>query len=215
MQYKYIFFDLDGTLTDPGIGITNSVMYALDKFGIHADRENLYCFIGPPLVDSFMEFYGFPEDKARKAVEYYREYFSVTGLFENKVYDGMEDVLDKLKLAGHKLYVATSKPKVYADRILERFDLKKYFEYVAGADLEGHKSSKSDVVKEAMEISHASSDKILMIGDRKHDIIHFLRREMLDFTAFPVFFVSNLLLVQRKKYYFNRATVSRNCSIVL
>ena len=215
MQYKYIFFDLDGTLTDPGIGITNSVMYALDKFGIHADRENLYCFIGPPLVDSFMEFYGFPEDKARKAVEYYREYFSVTGLFENEVYDGMEDVLDKLKLAGHKLYVATSKPKVYADRILERFDLKKYFEYVAGADLEGHKSSKSDVVKEAMEISHASYDKILMIGDRKHDIIHFLRREMLDFTAFPVFFVSNLLLVQRKKYYFNRATVSRNCSIVL
>ena len=190
-------------------------MYALDKFGIHADRENLYCFIGPPLVDSFMEFYGFPEDKARKAVEYYREYFSVTGLFENEVYDGMEDVLDKLKLAGHKLYVATSKPKVYADRILERFDLKKYFEYVAGADLEGHKSSKSDVVKEAMEISHASYDKILMIGDRKHDIIHFLRREMLDFTAFPVFFVSNLLLVQRKKYYFNRATVSRNCSIVL
>lgn len=171
MQYKYIFFDLDGTLTDPGIGITNSVMYALDKFGIHADRENLYRFIGPPLVDSFMEFYGFPEDKARKAVEYYREYFSVTGLFENKVYDGMEDVLDKLKSAGHKLYVATSKPKVYADRILERFDLKKYFEYVAGADLEGHKSSKSDVVKEAMEISHASSDKILMIGDRKHDII--------------------------------------------
>ena len=83
----------------------------------------------------------------------------------------MEDVLDKLKLAGHKLYVATSKPKVYADRILERFNLKKYFEYVAGADLEGHKSSKSDVVKEAMEISHASSDEILMIGDRKHDII--------------------------------------------
>ena len=85
MQYKYIFFDLDGTLTDPGIGITNSVMYALDKFGIHADRESLYRFIGPPLVDSFMEFYGFAEEKARKAVEYYREYFSVTGLFENKI----------------------------------------------------------------------------------------------------------------------------------
>ena len=142
MQYKYIFFDLDGTLTDPGIGITNSVMYALDKFGIHADRENLYCIIDMPLVESFV----FPEDKARKAVEKYREYFSVTGLFENEVYDGMEDVLDKLKLAGHKLYVATSKPKVYADRILERFDLKKYFEYVAGADLEGHMSCKSDVV---------------------------------------------------------------------
>ena len=89
MQYRYIFFDLDGTLTDPGIGITNSVMYALDKFGIHENRENLYRFIGPPLVDSFMEFYGFSEDKARKAVEYYREYFSVTGLFENKVYDGI------------------------------------------------------------------------------------------------------------------------------
>lgn len=171
MQYRYIFFDLDGTLTDPGIGITNSVMYALKHFGMDEPREKLYRFIGPPLVDSFMEFYEFSREDALKAVEYYREYFSVTGLFENVVYDGIPKVLDELKAAGHRLYVATSKPEVFASRILERFELKQYFEYVAGADLEGIKSSKADVVREALCVSRADPSDVLMIGDRKHDII--------------------------------------------
>ena len=122
MKYKYLFFDLDGTLTDPVEGITNSIIYSLKKFNIEInDRTTLYKFIGPPLVDSFMKFYGFDEKKAWTAVEYYREYFSVSGLFENKVYDGIENLLDTLQKQGHKLYVATSKPKEYSVRILDKF----------------------------------------------------------------------------------------------
>ena len=171
MKYKYLFFDLDGTLTEPGLGITNSVMYSLMKFGIEEnDRESLYRFIGPPLSDSFQKYYGFDEEKAWKAVEYYREYFSVKGLFENSVYEGMEDVLSELKMRGHKLYVATSKPTKYSVQILEKFGLLKYFEYVSGADMDEKNSSKADIIKNAMNVSGASPDEVLMIGDRHYDI---------------------------------------------
>ena len=100
---KLVVFDLDGTLTNPGLGITNSVIYALNKFGIKEnDRESLYRFIGPPLADSFKEFYGFDEQKAWTAVEYYREYFADKGLFENFVYDGIKDLLTELKNRGYQ-----------------------------------------------------------------------------------------------------------------
>ena len=126
--YKNILFDLDGTLTDPGIGITNSVMYSLEKYNIHvSNREELYVFIGPPLVDSYMKFYGFSKEEADKAVEYYREYFKVTGLFENEVYPNVHMLLSKLKELGYTLAIATSKPDVFTLRILEHFDLLKYF----------------------------------------------------------------------------------------
>ena len=126
MKYEYIFWDLDGTLTDPGIGITNSVMHALGKFGIEvSDRRELYKFIGPPLVESFETFYNFSHEEAWKAVEYYREYFGVIGLFENEVYEGIPKLLSRLKDEGYGLYVATSKPLEFSVRILERFDLLK------------------------------------------------------------------------------------------
>ena len=119
-MYKYILFDLDGTLTDPGIGITNSVMYALEKFGIEVkERASLYKFIGPPLLDSFQNFYGFTKEESELALKYYREYFRPKGIYENHVYDGVEDLLRELKASGKKMIVATSKPEEFAIEILK------------------------------------------------------------------------------------------------
>lgn len=171
MKYKCLFFDLDGTLTDPAEGITNSIIYSLNKFNIEVnDRTSLYKFIGPPLVDSFMNFYGFDEKKAWTAVQYYREYFSVNGLFENKVYDGMENLLDTLQKQGHKLYVATSKPKEYSVRILDKFGLLKYFEYVSGSSMDEKDCDKATIIKNALTVSSADKKDVLMIGDRCFDI---------------------------------------------
>lgn len=170
MNYEYIFFDLDGTLTDPGLGITNSILYALKHFGIEAKREELYRFIGPPLYDAFREFCGFSEEDVEKAVGYYREYFADQGLFENRVYDGIEEVLGALKETGHKLYVATSKPTEYSVRILDKFGLSKYFEAVSGSSLKEKDSGKARIIGQALEQSGASAPRTLMVGDRKFDI---------------------------------------------
>lgn len=174
MKYKYLLFDLDGTLTEPGLGITNSIIYALDKFGIKEnDRESLYRFIGPPLMDSFMEFYNFDEEKARKAMGYYREYFSEKGLFENRVYDGIKELLSQLKAGGYRLLVATSKPTEYSLRILDKFELLEYFEYVSGSSLSENNSAKSIIIHNAINalgITEEARSQVLMIGDRHHDI---------------------------------------------
>lgn len=172
-MYKHILFDLDGTLTDPAIGITNSVAYALEKFGIIVDdKSTLYKFIGPPLVDSFKEFYGFDEQKALLAVEYYRKYFSVAGIFENSVYDGIEDLLSKLRNNGLSVILATSKPEIFAQRILEHFKLDKYFDIIAGSTLDTSRNTKSAVIKYALEQSNITDcTSAIMVGDRKHDII--------------------------------------------
>ena len=136
-MYDFILFDLDGTLTDPGVGITNSVAYALRKWGIEVeDRKELYTFIGPPLSASFAKYYGFSEEDSLKCVDYYREYFGDIGIFENEVYDGIHDLLTHLKETGKTLVLATSKPEQYAKRILEHFDLAKYFDYVSGASMD-------------------------------------------------------------------------------
>ena len=136
-MFDTILFDLDGTLTDPGEGITNSVAYALRKYGIEvSDRSELYKFIGPPLKDSFMKYYGFDEDKAEEAIAYYREYFRDTGIFENRVYEGVEDMLRGLQANGKRIVLATSKPEEFAIRILEHFGLRKYFTVVAGASMD-------------------------------------------------------------------------------
>jgi len=136
MHYTHLFFDLDGTLTESGPGITNCVKYALEKFGINENDEgNLKRFIGPPLVDSFMTFYGFSESDAREAMRLYRERFGTIGIFENSVYEGIPETLAKLKDSGKKLYVATSKPEIYVPRILDHFDLSKYFEDAEGSDI--------------------------------------------------------------------------------
>jgi phosphoglycolate phosphatase len=172
MAFKYILFDLDGTLTDPAIGITNAVMHSLKKFGIKVQkRSDLYPFIGPPLPDSFKKYFGFSEGQARTAVEYYREYYSDKGIFENFVYDGMEDLLKKLKGNGKTLLVATSKPEVFANQIFEHFGLERYFTFVAGSNLDGTRVDKAEVIRYALESCKITDlSKAVMAGDRDYDI---------------------------------------------
>ena len=172
-MYDIILFDLDGTLTDPGEGITNSVAYALGKYGIEVtDKKELYKFIGPPLKDSFMKYYGFSEEEAIKAIEYYREYFRDTGIFENKVYEGVEDMLSTIKESGRRIILATSKPEEFAVRILQHFGLKKYFNVVAGASMDSSRSKKGDVIAYAISLcDDFDKDKSIMIGDREHDML--------------------------------------------
>lgn len=172
MMYDRILFDLDGTLTDPKIGITKSVNYALKKFGIHVtDLDTLIPFIGPPLVDSFIEFYGFTQEQALKAVEYYREYFSVTGLFENGVYDGIENLLTELVRHERHLFVATSKPTVFAKRILDHFKLTSYFDSIVGSNLDGTCVKKGDVIQVVLkEVPLVERKRTVMVGDRLHDV---------------------------------------------
>lgn len=167
-----ILFDLDGTLTDPFEGITNSVIYALKKFGItEADKAKLKCFFGPPLYQSFISFYNFKLDDAYKAVEYYREYFSVKGIYENRVYSGIENVLAELKKMGYRLIVATSKPQVFAEEILRHFNLAQYFDCVSGATLDSSRVEKSDIITYALKSFKVLPQSAIMVGDRKHDII--------------------------------------------
>ena len=171
-EYKYIFFDLDGTVTDPGLGITNSVMYALKGFGIEeTDRTKLYRFIGPPLADSFQEFYGFTGEEARRGIDLYREYYRDRGIFENRVYNGMEEMLGTLKQRGKTLVLATSKPEPFAREILEHFHLASYFTYAAGATMDETRVKKEEVIAYAMESCGITDPgQVLMVGDRRHDI---------------------------------------------
>ena len=173
MRYQYLLFDLDGTLTDPGEGITNSVAYALAKFGIEAhDRTQLYPFIGPPLIESFMKYYDMTQSDAERAVSYYREYFRDKGIFENVPYEGIHAVLRSLKEGEKTLILATSKPEEFAVRILEHFDLAPYFDFVAGASMDQSRSEKWDVIRYALDSCRITDTKrAVMIGDRKHDII--------------------------------------------
>ncbi len=172
-QFHYLLFDLDGTLTDPKPGITGCVAYALESYGIHVnDLDTLTCFIGPPLIDSFMEYYGFSREQAEAACAKYRERFSVTGLYENRVYDGIEELLQELKQCGYQLLIATSKPHIYARKILEYFHMDQYFDFIAGSELDGTRNKKGDVIAYALKECHITDlSKVLMIGDRKHDII--------------------------------------------
>ncbi len=170
---KYVLFDLDGTLTDPFEGITNSVAYSLKSYGIEvSDRNQLSCFIGPPLYESYEKYYGFSKEKAVEAVEKYREYFSVTGLFENKVYNGIEELLKQLTNKGLRVVLATSKPEIFAKRILEHFNIQGYFTEVVGSLLSGERVKKGDVIKEALKrLNNPPKETLIMIGDRSHDIL--------------------------------------------
>ena len=173
MSAEYVLFDLDGTLTDPGMGITNSVAHALAHFGITVtDRTQLYRFIGPPLMDSFMEYYGFTEEQAQEAVKVYREYFADRGWAENTVYEGIETLLAELTAAGKTLLVATSKPQVFAERILHHFGLARYFAHICGVALQAPRGySKADVIREALVKAGVTDDSTaVMVGDRHHDI---------------------------------------------
>jgi phosphoglycolate phosphatase len=166
-----IFFDLDGTLTDPKPGITRSIQYALDKLGqqtIPTEDQLTWC-IGPPLRASFVKMLG--EASADLAVAHYRERFSDVGLYENAVYAGVGDVLTTLRQSGRRLFVATSKAHVFADRIIDHFDLRRHFERVFGAELDGTRADKSDLLAHALKTTSVDPSRAVMIGDRSHDMI--------------------------------------------
>ena len=172
MSYQYILFDLDGTLTDPGTGIINSVLHALRYFGIEGDPEFLRRFIGPPLIDSFMKYYGFDEKKARAAVEYYREYYREEGIFENLLYPGIPELLQTLTDQGKQLALATSKPTTFARRILTHFQIDHYFaeELIIGSFLDGRRTAKAEVIAAALALLPPEKEQAVMVGDRKFDI---------------------------------------------
>ncbi len=165
----HVYFDLDGTLTDPYEGITKCILYAVDKLGFPrpSDKFLLSC-IGPPLYDTFPEVVG--ENLTLQAVDLYRERFNEIGWLENKPYEGIHDALATVANAGYTLYVATSKPHVAADRIVEHFEMRQYFEKVFGCELDGTHSNKTDLLRHAVSENPRASSR-MMIGDRKHDLI--------------------------------------------
>lgn len=177
-MYKYCLFDLDGTLTDPKEGITKCVQYALQKFGINEpDLHKLEPFIGPPLKDSFMHFYSLSDADAVQAISYFRERFAPTGIFENQIFSGIKEMLEKLSSKGIHLAVASSKPMIFVRKILAHFEIERFFQVVVGSELDGTRVSKEEVVEEALsqlgvnKIAENERKKLCaMIGDRKFDI---------------------------------------------
>lgn len=173
MKIHTILFDLDGTLTDSGEGIMNSVEYALNKYGIKVEnREQLRTFVGPPLAEQFSKFCGFSVEEGHKAVEVYREYYQVKGIFENSVYEGIPEVLRKLKDRGYQICMATSKPEKFAKMIAEHFGFAEYFDVIAGSLMDGGRVHKADVIEFVLEQCGVTDRKtVLMVGDRCYDII--------------------------------------------
>ena len=171
MKKTYLFFDLDGTLTESAPGIIRSARYALSHFGIEPSEEIMKKFIGPPLMESFQNLCGLTEEESLEAIRLYREYFAEKGMFENSVYKGVYEMLETLQKEGKILAVATSKPEIYAKKILDHFHLTEYFSYIAGAALDHVKMTKADVLRNA--VCHTGLTDIsqgLMIGDRLHDV---------------------------------------------
>lgn len=167
-MYNTILFDLDGTLTDPKEGITKCVQYALSCMGIKEDNlDNLLPFIGPPLVDAFMKFYSLSFEDAHKALSFYRERFSSVGMFENSIIPGIPEMLENLKSNGKILVVATSKPRVYAEKILSHFDLSKYFEIILGPELNETTNTKDEIISAILQKFSFSP---IMVGDRRQDV---------------------------------------------
>ena len=169
---EVLIFDLDGTLTESDTGIINAVLYVLEKFHIEdKNREDLLCFIGPPFRWSFQHFLGFTEEQAVEAEEMGFEYYSTKGMFENRVYDGVTEVLAELKKKGYSLMVATAKPEYFTIPILEKFELNQYFDFVAGASAKDGRENKAEIIQYLLEENQLTdSTKILMVGDRYHDV---------------------------------------------
>ena len=172
MKYRYIFFDLDGTLTDPAAGICESVRYALTRAGYPAGpREEYHSFIGPPLRLSFRRHLGVSDEEAKRLLGLYRERFSTTGLFENEVYPGIPELLAELKANGARLVVATGKPTVYSTRILEHFNLLPYFDYVSGISLTDEPLDKKGVIEAGCAaLGIGDKAECVMVGDRGQDV---------------------------------------------
>lgn len=173
MEKEIVLFDLDGTLTDSKPGIVRSLQYAQEQMGLPLQtEEELECFIGPPLLESFRMFWGIEGERAREAVRFYRQRFSTVGLFENAVYPGVEEMLSALRDGGKTLYVATSKPEPFAKIILEHFKLDGYFKDICGSGLDGSRDSKEEVIRYCLDQNAVRAlEKAVMVGDREHDIL--------------------------------------------
>jgi phosphoglycolate phosphatase len=166
---KYVYFDLDGTLTDPFEGISNCIAHALERLGVPRPADaNLRHFIGPPLLEAFGELVG--HELAPRALEHYRERFGDIGWQENFVYPGIRESLTEITGAGHRCFVATTKPHVFARRIVEHFELAPYFTAVYGSELDGTRTDKTELLRYARRERSAGMDSV-MIGDRHHDIV--------------------------------------------
>lgn len=171
-HFDVILLDLDGTISDPKVGIITSIQYALHKMGItEGDTKKLELFIGPPLKDSFTEFYGFSDEKCKEAIRYYREYFTKQGMFENELYPGFRELVEDIKKQGKKVFVATSKPTEFATSILKYFQMDSLFDDVIGSNLDGTRTSKAEVIAHIIQKYHLDPESIVMIGDRKYDIV--------------------------------------------
>ena len=172
LKFKNYLFDLDGTLTDPGEGIKNSIRYALDKFGLPCPPDKILNeFIGPPLMESFRKYCGVSVEDSRTLLEYYREYFGVRGYLENKLYDDTVEVLEAIKSRGGSIYLATSKPELYAFKIVEHFGIDLYFTFKAGNNMEETRCAKKDVITYLFEQAGIDAEGTVMIGDRDYDVV--------------------------------------------
>ena len=170
---RCVLFDLDGTVTDPELGITSAVQYAAQKLGFDApDRREFYGFIGPPLRKSFSERFSLSEQQSEKAVEYYREYYRPKGIFECVLYPGIKETLKTLSEQGYKIGMATVKPEVFAEKIAKHFGIDVYFDFISGSELDNSRDDKADVIIRATEnIQGADIADTVMIGDRAYDMI--------------------------------------------
>lgn len=170
-MYNTILFDLDGTLSDSAEGIINCVQHALGHMGIEAPREELYCFVGPPLKQMFMQKFGMDAETAGRAQSLYRERFSSVGIMENRMYDGIDEMLRELRAAGARLAVATSKPTVFSTRIVESYGIMPYFDAVLGSEFDGRRHSKAEVIRDVLGMLGVSDlSGVVMVGDRSYDV---------------------------------------------
>ena len=171
-KYKNILLDLDGTIIDSGSGIMKSIQYVLDHFSMyHEPEEKLRKFIGPALIDSFMNFYGFSKEKAEEAVEYFRDYYPEKGMFDAFIYPGMRECIEKMAGDGKKLVLLTSKPIFFASQILQHFGLSDYFFMEIGPDLSEQSSDKTRLIEKALREGNFLKEDCLMVGDTKYDIL--------------------------------------------
>lgn len=171
-RYKNYLMDLDGTISNPQVGVTKAVAYALKSYGIIENDSSKLCkFIGPPLTDSFQQYYDFTEVQSKEAILKFREYYSDIGIYENLLYDGIENLLLQITAAGANVILATSKPEIYAKMILKRFNIHKYFKFVSGSNMDLSRYNKSEVIAYALKTTNINVNETVMIGDREHDIL--------------------------------------------
>lgn len=171
-KYKSLLFDLDGTITDSSEGIINSIVYALEKMDVTiTDKNVLKKFVGPPLMDSYKKYFAFTKKEAELGLKLFREYFAEKGIYENRLFEGMDKLLSDLSANGYELILATSKPDVFAKQILKHFDIYKYFSHISACPMDEANTTKLDVIKAALEMTSVKNkEEILMIGDTSFDV---------------------------------------------